>query len=137
MSENPDRPPQRHSAQARRLGTEGGADELWLPICQVCGQVDYPLRELCANCLSERLEWQAVAPGGRLLATATLHRSNLPYFRPRLPLRIGSIKLDAGPVMLTFLEDARIPAGARVQVRTRTDDGGAATLVAVPDPGSG
>jgi uncharacterized OB-fold protein len=137
MSETRASPPRRWSVQAARLGTQGTADELWLPVCQVCGRVDYPLRELCANCLSERLEWTSVEPHGRVLATTTLHRSNLPYFRPHLPLRVGSIKLDAGPVVLAFLDDAAIAAEARVQVRTRLDEAGSASLVATPVCGPG
>ena len=132
MNETGDSPPRRYGAQARHLGTCGAADELWLPVCLLCGRVDYPLRELCANCLSERLEWKAVQSCGHVLATTTLHRSNLPYFRPRLPLRVASIKLDAGPVVLAFLGDAACTAGARVQVRTQLDQGGAATLMALP-----
>jgi uncharacterized OB-fold protein len=136
MNEGENAPPRRYSAQARRLGTQGAADELWLPVCQICGRVDYPLRELCANCLSERLEWQPINPCGGVLATTTLHRSNLPYFRPRLPLRVGSVKLDAGPVMLAFVDDTKVHAGARVRLQTRMDDEGAAVLVAAPAFGS-
>jgi uncharacterized OB-fold protein len=135
MSDIRPSPPRRWSAQAAQLGTRGAADELWLPVCQVCGRVDYPLRELCANCLSQRLEWKSVGPLGRVLATTTLHRSNLPYFRPRLPLRVGSIKLDAGPVVLAFLDDPAIAADARVRVRTRPDEAGSASLVAAPVAG--
>jgi uncharacterized OB-fold protein len=132
MSDIRPSPPRRWSAQAARLGTRDAPGELWLPVCQVCGRVDYPLRELCANCLSERLEWKAVEPLGRVLATTTLHRSNLPYFRPQLPLRLASIKLDAGPVVLAFLDAAAVAAEARVRVRTRTDEAGSASLAATP-----
>ena len=130
MSETPASPPRRWSARAAQLGTQGPGRELWLPVCQACGRVDYPLRELCANCLSERLAWTPVEAPGRILATTALHRSNLPYFRPRLPLRIASIKLDAGPVVLAFLDDAALAAEARVQVRTRLDEAGSAVFVA-------
>jgi uncharacterized OB-fold protein len=136
MNEGQNSPPSRYSAPARRLGTQGAADGLWLPVCQICKRVDYPLRELCANCLSERLEWQPIDPCGRALAVTTLHRSNLSCFRPQLPLRVGSIKLDAGPVVLAFVDDTRVHAGARVRLRTRMDDGGAAVLVAAPASGS-
>jgi uncharacterized OB-fold protein len=137
VSEQPPAPPRRWSAQAARLGTEGSTGQLRLPVCQECGRVAYPLRELCANCLSERLEWQPVEASGRVLATTTLQRSNLPYFRPLLPLRVASIKLDAGPVVLAFLDDAAIAADARVQVKTRLDEAGSASFVAVPAAGPG
>lgn len=130
MTGTADPPPRRHGVQARRLGLQGAAGDFLLPVCQVCGRVDYPPRELCSKCLSERLEWKAVESQGLVLATTTLHRSNMPYFRPRLPLRVASIKLDAGPVVLAFVDDDATAAGARVQLRTQTDQGGAATFVA-------
>lgn len=123
-------PPPRHGVQAQRLGTQGPAGALWLPVCGACGTVCYPLRELCANCLSDRLDWQPVGDAGSVLATTTIHHSNEPYFRARLPLRIASVRLDAGPVLLVFLDPAALPEGARVRVRIRAEEGSAAVLVA-------
>jgi uncharacterized OB-fold protein len=123
-------PPVLHGVQAQRLGTQDPAGALWLPVCEECGTVSYPLRELCAHCLSDRLAWQPVGEAGTVLATTTIHHSNEPYFRPRLPLRIASVRLDAGPVLLVFLAQAALAEGARVRVRIRTEEGGAALLAA-------
>ncbi|HMN79004.1 MAG TPA: OB-fold domain-containing protein [Burkholderiaceae bacterium] len=103
-----------------------------LPRCLRCGQVQYPLREHCAACLSDELRWEPVAAGGRLLASTTVHHSNDPSFRPRLPLTIGSVRLDCGPVVIAFVR-AFLPAGTPVIVHNRLDPSGAAVLVALTE----
>jgi uncharacterized OB-fold protein len=90
---------------------------LALPICDLCGTVQYPLREVCVRCLSSRLSRKPVAAGGVLLARTRLHRSMDERFAPRLPLDIGSVKLDAGPVVIAVLEKAFEP-GARMRLCT-------------------
>jgi uncharacterized OB-fold protein len=50
-----------------------------------------------------------------------LHHSNEPRFRPRLPLTVGLVQFDAGPVAVCFLAAAAAPGDA-VQVRTGADD---------------
>ncbi|MDB6000760.1 MAG: short-chain dehydrogenase [Rhizobacter sp.] len=101
-----------------------------MPVCQDCGTVQYPIRELCGRCLSVRLRFEPVDPQGTLLATTRLHHSNLEAFRAVLPLRIGSIKLDAGPVVLAFLPEGAAPADQRMTVRCELDPDGHAVLVA-------
>lgn len=123
-------PPRRHGRQALDLGKFGKSDELWLPRCDACGRIAYPLRELCGDCLSDRLEWRRVEPTGTVLAVATLHRSNDPFFRAQLPLRIASIRLEEGPVVIAFLSDEGADAGAKVSIRTCLDEGGGGVLVA-------
>jgi uncharacterized OB-fold protein len=53
---------------------------------------------------------------GVLLARTRLHRSMDERFAPRLPLEVGSVRLEAGPVVIALL-DAPLEPGARVQVR--------------------
>jgi uncharacterized OB-fold protein len=103
---------------------------LELPVCQDCGAVQYPVRELCGRCLSVRLRFEAVDPQGTLLATTRLHHSNLEAFRTALPLRIGSIKLDAGPVVIAFLPEGAAKADQRMTVRCAPDPHGNAVLKA-------
>ena len=88
---------------------------LELPVCGECGTVQYPLREVCVRCLSAKLPRQAVGAGGLLLARTRLHRSMDERFAPRLPLDVGSVKLDAGPVVIAILERAWEP-GTRVRL---------------------
>jgi uncharacterized OB-fold protein len=89
---------------------------LELPVCEACGTVQYPVREVCMRCLSDRLRRQSLKMGGVILASTVLHRSMDTRFAPHLPLAIGSVKLDAGPVAIAVL-DAELASGARVQVR--------------------
>ena len=89
---------------------------LELPVCEACGTAQYPVREVCVACLSDRLRRQPVKTGGVILARTVLHRSMDTRFAPRLPLAIGSVKLDAGPVAIAILA-ADLAPGARVQLR--------------------
>jgi uncharacterized OB-fold protein len=137
MSEPPI-PPRRHGHLALALGEQKQEGTLSLLQCERCGRIDYPLRELCSNCLSDRMAWRRVDPSGTVLAAATLRRSNEPHFRDRLPLRIGSVQLRAGPVVIAWIEHEAVVAGTRVTVAIRLDASGAGSLVvapaAVPDP---
>ena len=89
---------------------------LELPVCEACGTAQYPVREVCVRCLSDLLRPQSVKASGVILARTLLHRSMDTRFAPRLPLAIGSVKLDAGPVAIAIL-DGDLAPGARVQVR--------------------
>ena len=89
---------------------------LELPVCEACGTAQYPVREVCVRCLSDRLRREPVKAGGVILARTVLHRSMDTRFAPRLPLAIGSVKLDAGPVAIALL-DGDLAPGTRVQVR--------------------
>jgi hypothetical protein len=80
-----------------------------LHVCAVCGRVNYPAREVCRNCLGDRLEFTETSGGGRLLAQSTLHVSGDPFFRERLPWRIGSVLLDNGAVVIAHLGPAPDP----------------------------
>jgi uncharacterized OB-fold protein len=90
--------------------------------CNDCGTAQYPPRAVCHACLSDRLEWHSADTlPGRLVAQTTLHHSNEPRFRPLLPLRLGLVQFDAGPVALCFLHGDAAP-GDTVAVRTGADD---------------
>ena len=79
--------------------------------CADCGAAQYPPREVCGACLSDRLDWEtADCLPGRVLARTVLHHSNEPRFRPRLPLTVGLVQFDAGPVAVCFSRGDR---GAR------------------------
>jgi len=90
--------------------------------CADCGAAQYPPREVCAACLSDRLAWEsATSLPARVLARTRLHHSNEPRFRPRLPLTVGLVQFDAGPVAVCFLAETAAPGDA-VQVRIGADD---------------
>jgi uncharacterized OB-fold protein len=104
--------------------------ELVLQRCTACGVMQYPPRELCWSCLADALEWRVShREPGEVLATTTLHHSHDPQFRSRLPLRIGLVRLDAGPTIVCFLP-GDFGTGARVVVSAEADDAARATLTA-------
>lgn len=111
------------------LSTAAAADHLELPVCDDCGTVEYPIREICVRCLSDRLRWIPVKPEGVLLAHTRLHRSMDERFAPRLPLAIGSVRLDAGPVVIVLL-DGQCEVGRPVRVRLAAGPAGKTILFA-------
>jgi NAD(P)-dependent dehydrogenase (short-subunit alcohol dehydrogenase family)/uncharacterized OB-fold protein len=107
-----------------------------LQVCEDCGAVQYPPREACHRCLSPRLPWRAQSGEGRLLGVTTLHHSNDPFFRERLPWRLALVQLDAGPSVIVHLHGEVGDAPARVKVGARLDRAGQAVLIGFPAEGS-
>lgn len=102
---------------------------LALQHCAACGATQYPPRELCHVCLDPDLVWTiATAATGEVLAATVLHHSFEPEMRPRLPLRLGLVRLEQGPTIVCFLPAAE--PGASVRVRAEADAHGRATLIA-------
>lgn len=89
----------------------------------------YPPREICPACLSDGLSWRAENGDGVLIAETTLYSSTSAYFRERLPLRVGAIRLDVGPVIAAHLR-MNAHAGDRVRVTAVTDRSGNAAFIA-------
>ena len=69
---------------------------------------------------------------GELIAETTIHHSNDPYFRERLPWRLGLVRLDVGPTAVVHLHGGCGPAPARVRVGARLDKSGQGVLLAFP-----
>ena len=84
------------------------------------------------KCLSHRLEWRAADGAGELISETLLHHSNELYFRERVPLRQGLVRLDAGPTVLARLHGDCPAAPSRVRVRAHLDKSGQAALIALP-----
>ena len=61
-----------------------------------------------------------------------LHHSNELYYRERVPLRLGTVRLDAGPSLLAHLHGDCAAAPSRVRVRAHLDKSGQAVLIALP-----
>lgn len=85
--------------------------------CTACGARQYPERDLCRVCLGDTLALAEDGGRGRLVAEAVLHRSLDPACIPALPIRIGTVALDAGVRVIAFLDDD-VGAGNRVKLRT-------------------
>lgn len=118
------------SAAARAFAARVTKDGFELQTCAACGTVAWPPREACARCWSDDLVWTAISPGGTLLAQTTLHVSLDKKFMAGAPWSVGTVKLDAGPVVTAFL-DKNVKERARVRLFARKDCAGAGVLIAV------
>lgn len=103
-----------------------------LQVCKDCSALQYPPREACHRCLSARLQWRAQSGEGTLLGTTTLHHSNDPFFRERLPWRLGLVQLAAGPSLIVHLHGEVGDAPAPVKVGALLDRAGQAVLIGFP-----
>jgi len=131
----PTLPPVARSRAALRLTAAAAEGRLELQTCFDCQTVQYPPRSACQNCLSHRLEWREVSGAGELMADTLLHHSNELYYRERVPLRLGLVRLDAGPNVLAHLHGDC--ATGRVRVRAHLDKSGQAALIALPAEDTG
>jgi NAD(P)-dependent dehydrogenase (short-subunit alcohol dehydrogenase family)/uncharacterized OB-fold protein len=120
------------SRTAHGLTAAAAEGRFALQVCLDCGAVVYPPRDACPSCLSARLPFREVARGGTLLAETTVQVSTDPYFRERTPWRVGSVKLDAGPVVVSHLHGDAVE-GQRVRLELKLDRSGSAVAIALPE----
>lgn len=128
----PTLPPSARSRTALGLTAAAAEGRFELQQCADCGAVQYPPREVCAHCLGERLPWRAVSPMGTLLVSTTLHHSNDLYFRERLPWRVGTVRMEAGPSVVAHVHQD-CTDGDRVRLALRLDRAGQAVMLALPE----
>ncbi len=128
----PTLPPGSRSRRALGLTAAAAEGRFALQVCAECAAVQYPPREVCGRCLSERLSWKPVSPLGVLLASTTLHHSNDLYFRERLPWRVGTVRMDAGPSVVAHVHQD-CADGARVRLALKLDRSGQAVMIALPE----
>jgi len=100
--------------------------------CSDCGMVVYPPRDACPTCLSPRLPYREGDARGVLVAETTVRVSTDPYFRERLPWRVGTVKLDVGPVLVAHLH-GDLREGERARLELKLDKSGAPVVLAFPD----
>jgi len=117
------------------LGLTAGADEgrFVLQVCAECGGVQYPPREACYRCLSDRLPWREQSGEGELISQTLLRHSHDIFFRERVPWRLGMVHLDSGPTVVVHLHGAVSAPPTRVRVGARLDKAGMGVLVGFPD----
>jgi NAD(P)-dependent dehydrogenase (short-subunit alcohol dehydrogenase family)/uncharacterized OB-fold protein len=125
-------PPAARSRAAHGLTAAAAEGRFALQRCADCGLVLYPPRDACPACLSPRLLYEDVDPRGILVAETTVHVSTDPYFRERVPWRVGTVKLDAGPVLVAHLHGDAVEGG-RVRLQLNLDKSGAPVVLALPE----
>ena len=126
----PPLPPSTRSLVALGLTTAAALGRFELQQCAECAAIQYPPREACHRCLSVDLHWTLQSGTGQLIAETRLFHSHEPYFRPYLPLRLGLVRLDAGPTLVTYVHRSVPAAPVAVQISARLDKGGKAALIA-------
>lgn len=128
---SPTQPPAVRSRAALGLTAAAAEGRFALQTCVDCGTVQYPPRDACCSCLSTDLPWRDTDPSGTLLAETTVRTSVNPYFRERTPWRMGSVHLDAGPVVICHVHGDVTPR-ARVRLRLMLDRAGQGVMIALP-----
>jgi NAD(P)-dependent dehydrogenase (short-subunit alcohol dehydrogenase family)/uncharacterized OB-fold protein len=129
----PTLPPAARSRAALGLTAAAAEGRFMLQVCRSCATVQYPPREACHQCLSDRLDWRDQAGGAVLLAATSLSHSNDLFFRERLPWHLGLVRLDSGPSVVAHLHGDCGAAGSRVRIDARLDRSGQAVLIALPE----
>jgi NAD(P)-dependent dehydrogenase (short-subunit alcohol dehydrogenase family)/uncharacterized OB-fold protein len=124
-------PPAARSRTAQGLTAAAAEGRFALQACDDCGHVTYPPRDACPRCLSAQLRYGDVDPNGRLIAETTIRVSTDPYFRERMPWRVGTVQLDAGPVIIAHLHGDTVE-GARVKLALKLDKSGSPVMLALP-----
>lgn len=120
----------RISEAARAFAERAAAGLLELQACDACGVICWPPRDLCPSCWSDDLRWRKVAGDGALLSSTVIRSSLDPYFRAAAPWTIGTVRLDAGPVVTAHLASG-LADGARVRLIARRDRFGYGVLIAL------
>ena len=129
---SPTLPPEARSRAAMGMTAAAAEGRFMLQVCGECGATLYPARDACNHCLSVDLHWQDVDPKGALLAETTVRTSTNLYFRERAPWRTGTVKMDAGPVVICHIHGDVGPR-ARVVLTNRLDRAGQGVLLAMPE----
>lgn len=125
-------PPVPRSRAALQMSAAAARGALRLQHCRGCGAVAYPPRDACPACLSVTLDWRDTDPGGEVIARTTVQTTPDTYFRERMPWRVGTVRLDAGPMVMAHLHgDVAVPG--RVRLAALLDKSGNAVVMALPE----
>lgn len=128
-------PPAARSRKAHELTRAAAEGRFALQCCEVCGHYAYPAREACPHCLSADLPLKDAPDTGVLVSETTVLVPSDTYFRERAPWRIGLVKLDCGPVILSHLH-ADCCEHAAVRVSLQLDKAGQAVFFSSPQQGA-
>ncbi len=128
-------PPVARSRAALGLGVMAAQGRFGLQVCKDCQAIQYPPRDACLKCLSADLVWQDVASEGTIMAETTIRVSPEPYFRERMPWRMGAVHLAAGPTVNCHLH-GDVGRGDAVRMALKLDKAGQGVLIALPLKGN-
>lgn len=124
-------PPGLRSRAAKALAVRAGLGQFALQHCECCDKTTWPPRDRCPHCWSE-LHFKSQANGAVIVAETTIHTTTDLFFKAHLPWRIGTAKLDSGPVAIVHLH-GDVVQGNRVRMQLMVDRGGNPALFALPE----
>jgi NAD(P)-dependent dehydrogenase (short-subunit alcohol dehydrogenase family)/uncharacterized OB-fold protein len=126
-------PPSARSRYALGLLWGAAQGRFELQVCRDCGTVQYPPREVCRRCLSDRLDWKPQSGEGELISETLLRHSLELFFRERVPWRTGLVRLPGDVTVVAHIHSDVPRPPAKVRVRAHLDRAGQAVLVALPE----
>ena len=107
---------------------EGGfRNELILQRCRECDRYIYYPRPICHHCASFDLEWVQVSGEATLFSFTKVWSPEHPYFKPDVPITIGTVELQIGPMMFARIQtddetELEIGMALEVEFEKVTDD---------------
>ncbi|NIZ13576.1 SDR family NAD(P)-dependent oxidoreductase [Phaeobacter sp. HF9A] len=123
--------PTLRSRSATAMAARAGMGRFVLQVCDDCAKATYPQRDRCPFCWGT-LSWQD-QPNGAVIEAETTIRSSIDlFFKEHLPWRIGSARLDAGPMATVHLH-GDVARGDRVRLELKLDRAGNPALFAMPE----
>ena len=75
--------------------------ELRVQKCTQCGELRYPINDICPDCSSNKSEWVKLNGKGRVYSFIIVHRSRMPSFAGEAPYTVAIIETEEGIRMLS------------------------------------
>jgi uncharacterized OB-fold protein len=97
--------------------------------CAACGYYNHPPRNICDNCLSQQLGFEAMSGRGRIHTFTVMHQRDVPGFEAEAPFINIVVELEEQPMLLMV---SHLPISDRPRVTI-----GAPVLVEFEDRGNG
>ncbi len=95
------------------------AGRLIVQRCANCQRLQYYPRNMCTECLSERLDWETMSGRGTVYTHSIVHRALNPAFEADLPYVVAVVELDEGVRLISRIVDctpAKVVIGMTVEV---------------------
>lgn len=110
-------PPAARSRAALGLVSAAAQGLVRLQACAACETVCYPPRDACPRCFSIDLRWREVTTDGEVIAHTTIRVATDPYFRERLPWRIGTVAFHGTSLVANLHRDVTVPGPVRLSLK--------------------
>ncbi|QDL92678.1 SDR family NAD(P)-dependent oxidoreductase [Paroceanicella profunda] len=126
------RPPGMPSRAGLCFAAHAARGTFALQECTECAARLWPPRDACPHCLSADIPFTPAPVGGEVIAQTTVRVTHELFYRDRGPWRVGTVKLDCGPVVTANLH-RDVATGARVRMIARLDLAGTPLMMALPE----